>query len=100
MTDAELEDIDMRAAQATPGPWEHKGDDKCCEAWVEDTKHHKVTSRRGMLPQDAWFIANARTDIPALIAEVRRLRLLNERHEGCLDSGAHCKYGHITKVMK
>lgn len=66
----DIEAIDARAAAAAPGPWKlrvHLEDDmswligpRDCDAEFYDT--------------DAYFIANVRTDVPALVAEVRRLR--------------------------
>lgn len=54
MTDEELKAIEARANAATPGPW-MKG----------------VTYDHG---RNAEFIAASRTDVPALAAEVRRLK--------------------------
>jgi len=90
LTDAELESIAIRAAAATPGPW---------SAWVEgrdgyggdnviligprdadnDLPDMYVThaDSDGTYPaptKDLDFIANARQDVPRLIAEIRRLR--------------------------
>lgn len=87
MTEQELAEITERASKATPGPWWHK------DGW------------EGAMPGDEWyvyqeqplgeiiccpcrsnpseanaeFIAHAREDIPALLAEVRRLRELEAR---------------------
>lgn len=67
---SDLDSIEARANAAAPGPWKlrvHLEDDmswligpRDCDAEFYDT--------------DAYFIANARTDVPALVAEVRRLR--------------------------
>lgn len=77
MTDDELREIEERAAKATPGPWGAdqiyvalryaKKHDIWCDAGYDDSKR---------MPEedDAEFIADARADVPALCAEVRRLR--------------------------
>jgi hypothetical protein len=79
-----LEEIKARAAAATPGPWE-------CEVWAEETDEgyraagaapahsvgHDIRERAGawaLAACDAAFIEHARADIPALVAEVERLR--------------------------
>lgn len=78
MTDEELNIIEARANAATEGPWRYE-DDAVIEvrsggdAWIcqtfskgeEDFINHKGNGE---------FIAHARTDIPALIAEIRRLK--------------------------
>jgi hypothetical protein len=91
MNENELQEIKRRAEAATPGPWEPQegtkylamggmglgqekeyfvmrdGDDVavCCDCSTPDG----VAS-----PENALFIANARQDVPALVAEVERLR--------------------------
>ena len=80
MTEDELATIEARANAAQPGPW-----------WVvvvgknhDDGPSHIIMSEYvsiteafagGEIPQavDAEFMAKARTDVPALVAEVRRL---------------------------
>ena len=63
----QLNAIKERAAKATPGPWYHN-------------RHNEITTPNGArLAQtvtglDAEFIATAREDVPALVAEVERLR--------------------------
>jgi hypothetical protein len=74
MTDDELDAIEQRANVATPGPWTvYKGQIVQGESYGED------------FGPDANFFIAARTDVHALLAEVRRLRaeqaILNEwRH--------------------
>ena len=83
MTPSELSAIAARADAATPGPW-----------WVaqmdeEAYDHGQVRCYAGRKPRvlltlnqhfpcvsDAAFIAAARSDVPALVAEVRRLQAL------------------------
>lgn len=85
MTDDELKEIEARCNAATPGPWKVENDSD----YDEQSDTHSEWPWRinaGTLTlcdiggdghsndvADFNFIANARTDIPALIAEVRRL---------------------------
>lgn len=84
MTDEQLAEIEARANAATPGPWfwtgrvddwGHSGPDLMgpndavvCQSWGHDADGLEIAD------SDMSFIANAREDIPALIAEIRRLR--------------------------
>lgn len=88
MTDLDLAPIEARLAAATPGPWEWDasilGDlqtlraglamvldadgDYCGSAWVDISE------------PDAELIANAPTDLAALIEEVKRLRAVVRSH--------------------
>ncbi len=79
MNNAELDAIEARAKKATPGPWEwthhpHDGDEPTFATSLD------TTDDKGILFHNAWwginlannkFIAHAREDIPALVAEVR-----------------------------
>ncbi|MFN7185996.1 MAG: hypothetical protein ACK5VE_06490 [Alphaproteobacteria bacterium] len=68
MTEQELADLDALAAAATPGPWEQ----------IDSRAYSSGTGLQVCLcnetDADAAFIAAARTAVPALVAEVRRLR--------------------------
>lgn len=85
----DLEAIEARANAASPGPWENEKDNRVIR-WDEigphrgevilETKHFPASTGR-----DCEFIAHARQDIPALIAEVRRLRSSNEGLRSALD---------------
>lgn len=79
MTEEQLAKLERLANAATPGPWETN----------EDWTHEIHASGRGILignvprgPEpygragDAAFIAASRSAVPALVAEVRRLREL------------------------
>jgi hypothetical protein len=80
MTEDDLKAIEARANAATPGPWEI--DQKDCtvlrapngppadQSLMGDEQYYPWTPDR---IEDWQFIASARTDVPALIAEVRRL---------------------------
>lgn len=90
MTDTELAEIEARANAATPGPWRvghaetwHVFGDvgnpelmapACGRVLLRANEHY----RHG---HDMAFIAHARADVPALVAEVRRLRELVARAE-------------------
>lgn len=88
MTEQKLATIEARANAATLGPWE-----------VGDPYNHRspellAVYGAGMevadtqLVHDAAFIAASRTDIPALVAEVRRLReLVHSAWEEAYDAG-------------
>jgi len=75
MTDEELTAIEARANAATREPW------SVGDAYVP-TASLSAVSVYGMgmeiaecqMPEDGTFIAAARVDVPALVAEVRRLR--------------------------
>lgn len=88
----DLDAIEARCAAATPGPWESGGSTPTPgEVWVwEETGHHPGdpdapdTRIASCSAADGAFIAHARTDVPALVAEVRRLRAASatpDRHE-------------------
>ena len=70
MTNDELNAIEARANAATPGEWD-------ASVAYDETVHAVVGGfSSGATPtnEDAKFVVNARQDVPALIAEVRRLR--------------------------
>lgn len=83
MTDAELKEISARADRALPGPW------RLFDQWEPNNlaRENVVLWDDPQLaegvdgwvcqvpgdPADAEFIAHARTDVPLLVAEVRRL---------------------------
>lgn len=76
MTDTELTVIERRAQAAMPGPW-HLA--ICCDEYggVDGRSNIEVGAidvADDVADNDADFIAHAREDTPALIAEIRRLR--------------------------
>lgn len=73
MNEEELAVIEHRVNKATPGNWGVNADHK---KWVT-TDSCKVDDAYWRLNRDndAAFVAAARQDVPALIAEVRRLRM-------------------------
>lgn len=90
MTDRELDAIAARCEAATPGPWEPVVGRFDVIAPREtnaglDRYHVCDTSGRDydQMRVNAAFIAHSRQDIPALLAEVRRLRALLCPHCRC-----------------
>lgn len=84
MTDAELAEIEARLEAATPGPWEAHFAGIYRDKPVVSHKANARGDRLGRFVlwegdpeqanKDAAFIARARTDVPALVAEVKALR--------------------------
>lgn len=85
MSDLDLDAIEARANAATEGPWH------VVTAWTDYVAYQvtddgeaasmncyggsgAMNTGLGVIEDDAEFIAHARTDVPALVAEVRRLR--------------------------
>lgn len=89
MTTEELAAIKARCEAATPGPWIAKRFDpyRSRAAIYQTPAAQKVNPLRWQVAaicrearaQDAEFIAHARADIPALLAEVERLRAALKR---------------------
>jgi hypothetical protein len=77
VTEDDLQAIEARANAAMPGPW-HLAitrDDDPDRANIEAGPIDVADDAQN---DDAVFIASARTDVPALVAEVRRLRAIAE----------------------
>lgn len=74
LTSDEIEAIRKRAELATEGPW--KKEESRYEGQWNVTSVNEMHDLSACLcrPNDAEFIANAREDIPKLLAEVERLR--------------------------
>lgn len=94
MTEEELKVIEARAAAAAPGPWMRNG--KTAAGWrIDDADPSRlgivfILTPTAIVPGDAnaAFIAEARDDVPVLIAEVRRLKAeLIKAHEPVDRSG-------------
>lgn len=93
MTAAELNEIEARANAATAGPWlqssmqdepDHHivlsqsakpGQNGICSLWESGW----LSGNRKLHPGNGVFIAHAREDVPKLLAEVRRLRAIEDR---------------------
>lgn len=80
MTEEELQEIEARANAATEGPWDACLSSGVCRAPPGEDHHSSIGHIR--TKQDQEFIAHARTDVPKLVAEVRRLRKLTGVGEG------------------
>jgi len=93
MTEEQLRAIEERCRKASNGPWITEAGEYSGRNWMigmvavhlgasnQDDKCHFVTTNNvhaseltGDAGTDAEFIAHAREDVPALIAEVRSLR--------------------------
>lgn len=84
MSDIDLDRLDALAAAATPGPWQEDGPwwSNHVSGWVITTGADRNAvayqplgwDRLPTSAADAAFIAAARDAVPALVAEVRRLR--------------------------
>jgi hypothetical protein len=72
MTEAELAAIEARAEGCTRGPWNVLAIGEGSTLLIEDATGYRFAQVDD--GQNRKFIAHARTDIPALVAEVRRLR--------------------------
>lgn len=94
MTDDELDEIDRRAALATPGHWEANLETRSAiggssfidlnpdghedaELYFQYSPVDRISPDH-QLDADLDFCAHARTDVPRLVAEIRRLRRLVE----------------------
>lgn len=84
MTDAQLAEIEARVDAATPGPWTRKADRRAHFVGALDyldTPSQVISAstypgQEGMVfcsAENSAFIIHAREDVPALLAEVRRL---------------------------
>ncbi len=89
ITPEQLAEIDALTEKATPGPWStgfheiHKyygqnvstfevaGWDMC---WIAKVQEHRSCSQTSKGNVNGEFIAAARTNVPLLTAEIRRLR--------------------------
>jgi len=72
----DLEAINARCDAATAGPWVYFPPDSNCAfpQIILGRVRDLLFDQDDDLPEDAEFIAHARTDLPALVAEVERLR--------------------------
>jgi hypothetical protein len=92
LSEQELDEIERRADQATAAPWESwvegrdgtsgesfirtGGSDKDTPDIYVTLSHWSGPASTPAGPSDLDFIAAARRDVPRLVAEVRRLRVL------------------------
>jgi len=84
MTEEELNAIEARANAATAGPWRGTKNEG---VQADDTAVFETgcgcCTEKFLSEPDALFIANARTDVPALVAEIRRIK--QEMYQEALD---------------
>lgn len=79
MKQAEIDAIRARCDKATPAPWNTVETSDYSEIHTQnDDEYSHPLALVGSTTDDADFIANARTDIPALLEEVERLQAENE----------------------
>lgn len=83
LTTQEIEAIRKRAGKATEGPWLHAGG-KFGEPLVTSYRDGINITEEVIYDFDAEFIANAREDIPKLLAEVERLKLESNGYRSAL----------------
>lgn len=105
LTDEQVEEIRTRCEKATPGPWKNDGPDRFSsdEPWVhvvdgptidtlilarlpcefpDNRAHDERLGLCGNASNNAEFVAHARTDIPALLADRKEMqKLLREAVE-------------------
>ena len=70
-----LDELQALADAATPGPWQHTG---AGNVYSRKAGGHHAVGFTTLSLDDADFIAACRTEVPKLIAEVRRLRYDNK----------------------
>lgn len=85
LSELEIAEIDSRCSKATPGPWapfiegrDHTSGSSFIMTGPKEAPGEDI-ELTGATPDDLDFIANARQDVPRLIAEVRRLRAASRR---------------------
>ena len=90
MTDDELDTIEARVNHATPGPWwvqpERTVRGETYDAFIAFGEQGDPSETYDLydlynVETDYTFIAAARSDVPTLVAEVRRLRAALEAPE-------------------
>lgn len=90
MTDADLAAIEARAEATTAGPWRRT------DGLGDITGTADTLVARGTWPHDGAFIAAARVDVPALVAEVRAGRAEIARLRAALE---HIAGGGISPAI-
>ena len=105
MTEQQLAEIEARWAKATPGPWfseygEQQANPEEPPSWngemyitgkqgtaqYDQSSYIATVGYNGSGESDAAAIANAPTDISALLAEVRRLNAENAEQKKVIDA--------------
>lgn len=99
MTQEQLDAIQARVDGATGGPWGCYGDgahEVFDAGEYSDGDRGEVVAAVIDKLSDAVFIAEAREDIPALLAEVERLRALTTVDDDMVERGARASYGPVA----
>lgn len=106
MDEAKLSEIEARARAATPGPWLVCAAEDAAEglpvaffgrgSGPKDVAVRSDGPPRGTADDDAAFVAHAREDVPALVAEVRRLQKANEALVAAFDAALARSHDRIT----
>lgn len=102
MTQERLDEIEAREAKATEGPWGVDGPAQCGPGDSLAVYHVEDGGTVAYVQpswDDAEFIAHARTDIPALLAEVERLRALITVDDAMVERGARAYYDRSVKGL-
>ncbi len=88
LSNEELDVMDKRVRAATPGPWVAVDRNKIIDAEPDEyiVLMSNDSSSVMLYKQDASFIAHARTDLPAALDEIRRLRKMVEAAREVWDS--------------
>lgn len=97
LTTQQLDDIATRADAATPGPWTVELEQCDCQdglcshgayvsaVYVDEARRTEFSD---FTDADWQFVIRARADVPALLAEIRRLQTELSRRVQCGDCGA------------
>ena len=99
MTREQLDAIQARLDDATSGPWGCYGDgahEVFDAGEYSDGDQGEVVAAVIDKPSDAVFIAHAREDVPALLAEVERLRALTTVDKDMVERAARTFYEYPT----
>lgn len=106
MTEEELATIEARADAATPGPWAYTPwgeDQRCGDVYSYSRRVLTFGTADGTVDEDdanGKFVAHARADVPALLAEVRLLRRVvqDQQEESALyDAGVKAGAGEAAR---
>lgn len=103
LTDEDLRDLEQLAGQATRGPWKFHfvfggKDSDYHDNTLRGPEGYPVILEMPMKRErelDAWFMAAARSAVPALVAEVRQLRA----QVGALERGQDIAQRALDKAL-
>jgi hypothetical protein len=108
MTDEELARIEALANAATPGKWQanamHWGQadvttpDAAGDIGINGVRHSRIVDLTTF--QNAFFIAAARDAVPALVAEVKRLRRIESLARDVLDDDSASVRGYSVRLLE